>query len=137
MKKMLLVIAMVVTMMSSFTVCSASSMKEENQWGDWYWAYSNAQCSVYVDKNVGVRYDDGNVYVWVKTAYADGTESVSRMRYSVDENGRYKASLGSSVHYDENGAIKESMYMNYRATGYYPAESIILCQSTPASIGGW
>lgn len=137
MKKMLLVIAMVVTMMSSFTVCSASSMKAEDQWADWYWVYSDAQCSVYVDKNVGVRYDDGNVYVWVKTAYADGTESVSRMRYSVDENGRYEASLGSSVHYDEDGAIKESTHMNYRATGYYPVESIILCQSTPASIGGW
>lgn len=105
MKKMLLVIAMVVTMMSSFTVCSASSMKAKDQWADWYWVYSDAQCSIYVDKNVGVRYDDGNVYVWVKTAYADGTESVSRMRYFVDENGRYKASLGSSVHYDENGAL--------------------------------
>lgn len=137
MKKMLLVLAMVVMMFSSFAVCNASNMKEEDQWADWYWVYSDAQCSVYVDKNVGVRYDDGNVSVWVKTAYADGTESVSRMRYSVDENGRYKASLGSSVHYDEDGAIKESMYMNYRATGYYPAESVILCQSTPASIGGW
>lgn len=105
MKKMLLVLAMMVMMLSSFAVCSASGMKEEDQWADWYWVYSDAQCSVYVDKNVGVRYDDGNVYVWVKTAYADGTESVSRMRYSVDENGRYKASLGSSVHYDENGAL--------------------------------
>lgn len=125
MKKMLLVIAMVVTMMSSYAVCSAGSMKVEDQWADWYWVYSDAQCSIYVDKNVGVKYDDGNVYVWVKTAYIDGTESVSRMRYSVDETGKfYKASLGSSVRYDENGAIKESTYMNYRATGYYPAESM-------------
>lgn len=125
MKKMLLVIAMVVTMMSSFAVCSAGSMKAEDQWADWYWVYSDAQCSVYVDKNVGVKYDDGNVYVWVKTAYIDGTESVSRMRYSVDETGKfYQASLGSSVRYDENGAIKESTYMNYRATGYYPVESM-------------